>query len=714
MSQGLTQDVDYMELSLDELMGVEISTASKVGTTSNDAPGIVTVVTRAEIRQMGATSLMDVIRTIPGFLAGAALQGGGHRNLMVRGSTSLYSEDVLILKDGMRLNDPITGGAMTYSPDFPIENIKQIEVIRGPGSALYGANAFLGVINIITDAMEEDLVSANFRTGNEDSVYGSVQFQKAFSSGLKMGFFADYAGRTTLGLPHQDQTYLEIGLPGEQFNVEHSGYNTAYKYDYFQAEVKLAYKDLAIAIEVHDKENEQNWGLGVPVEPFTDALGDVFDLNQSKYRNYSGSEQLRITAKYEAALSENWNLNLAFGFSDIENSFIVNFANFRFGDTYSGTGLQSSSILNRGSQMLTGEVGVQWTHSEKHTLVMGLNYQEDKVPRSNSLSTTVEAEPGHPLYNPFITQIVEAGQPYESGEFLGAANRKVSAVFAQYTWKHSEKLNVTAGVRGDDYNDFGSTVNPRLAMILTPHKNLTFKALYGKAFRAPSILETRENFAVIIPNENVEPETVSTYEFQTIWKPTGNIQSALTLYRYEIEDSIRQLPTGNPDNNLEAQTVNAGARTGQGLEFELRYIPNKASDFQINYSYAETEDKLFGVTTPVEGVPTHSLNLSTTIRKGSWLMNATAALRWDWEPQKAATFQPAPGLQGNIWGQLDFQDFSLMNIHGEYNLGKSWRLGFDARNLTDEVMVYPDQHLFTPNGIVMGGRQFLIGLHWKN
>ncbi len=143
-------DKELLGLSLTDLLNVEVEIASKTKETVADAPSSVTVFTQDEIRNMGISTLYELLNYVPGFQASQDISYSRAERIAARGRSTPASESVLVLIDGHRLNDANSSSATVFSPRIIVENIQQIEIIRGPGSALYGSSAFLGVINIIT------------------------------------------------------------------------------------------------------------------------------------------------------------------------------------------------------------------------------------------------------------------------------------------------------------------------------------------------------------------------------------------------------------------------------------------------------------------------------------------------------------------------------------------------------------------------------------
>jgi len=141
---------DFSEISLEELLSTNVTVASKTVEKPEEAPSSVTVFTQTDIRNMGITSLQELLNFVPGFQTTRDVEQGRADRIVARGRGTALSESVLFLINGQRINDLYTGGASLLNRDIAVENIKQVEVIRGPGSALYGSNAFLGVVNITT------------------------------------------------------------------------------------------------------------------------------------------------------------------------------------------------------------------------------------------------------------------------------------------------------------------------------------------------------------------------------------------------------------------------------------------------------------------------------------------------------------------------------------------------------------------------------------
>jgi len=144
---------DLTELSLEELMNIEVTTVSKKAQSKTDAAAAITVITAEDIRRGGFTLIPEALRTVPGL--SVARVDANRWSISVRGNAGLFSNKLLVLIDGRTVYTPAFGGTYWDIQDYPIEDVERIEVIRGPGGTIWGANAVNGVINIITKNSED-------------------------------------------------------------------------------------------------------------------------------------------------------------------------------------------------------------------------------------------------------------------------------------------------------------------------------------------------------------------------------------------------------------------------------------------------------------------------------------------------------------------------------------------------------------------------------
>jgi outer membrane receptor protein involved in Fe transport len=166
---------DLTRFSLEDLMNVQVTSVSKKDQRLAKTGAAVFVITPEDIRRSGATNIPDLLRMVPG--VDVARMDHSNWAISIRGFNDVYANKVLVLIDGRSVYHPIYSGVVWYAQDVPLEDIERIEVIRGPGGTVWGANAMNGVINIITKSAK-DTLGGLLTTGGGSSyqMEGLVQY----------------------------------------------------------------------------------------------------------------------------------------------------------------------------------------------------------------------------------------------------------------------------------------------------------------------------------------------------------------------------------------------------------------------------------------------------------------------------------------------------------------------------------------------------------
>ena len=173
--------------------------------------------------------------------------------------------------------------------------------------------------------------------------------------------------------------------------------------------------------------------------------------------------------------------------------------------------------------------------------------------------------------------------------FMPEIDRTNHYVFIQDVWNIANDWELTAGVRYDDYSDFGSTTNPRLALVWSTSLNFSTKLLYGKAFRAPAFVETNAiNNPVQLGNPTLKPEEIETIELAFDYHPGRGFGMVLNFYRYEWNDIIQQIP----DVGASTSTFqNFGKQTAYGAEFEINWLLSEEISLASNFSWSDATNE---------------------------------------------------------------------------------------------------------------------------
>ena len=310
-----------------------------------------------------------------------------------------------------------------------------------------------------------------------------------------------------------------------------------------------------------------------------------------------------------------------------------------------------------------------------------------KLPPSESRNFGPWSNRWHPsVVDGTLTNVT--GTPFV---YLPNTHRTIWSLVAQDEWQLAADWQLTAGVRYDDYSDFGGTVNPRVALVWDINEQITSKLLYGKAFRAPNFAEQcTQNNPVVLGNKNLNPETINTYEWAFDYRPFSSLRTAVNLYYYQIHNLISAVPDPSKLTNI---YQNSGNQDGYGSELEWNWQVSEQWNVMGNYAWQHSTNEQ--TNQPVAGVPEH---------------HVYAAFQWQFMPNWQ--FQPQINWIGgrtNLLGDNrklnDYEtiDFTLRGkkLFGHLNLAASLRNAFDTK-------YYEPAALQLPQNLPMPGRSFYL------
>ncbi|NQT26771.1 TonB-dependent receptor [candidate division KSB1 bacterium] len=212
---GFTQNLDLAEFSLQDLIDQKVTLVSKKEEKFIRAAAAVFVLTNEDIRRSGATSIPELLRLVPGFQV--ARIDANKWAVSTRGFIGRFSNKLLVLIDGRSVYSPLFSGVFWSMQDVMLEDIERIEVIRGPGATLWGANAVNGIINIVTKHTKETqggLISVG--VGTEERIFGTARYGTEISKNVSIRGFSKYIKR--------DQSLLINGDPAaDDWDILHNG-----------------------------------------------------------------------------------------------------------------------------------------------------------------------------------------------------------------------------------------------------------------------------------------------------------------------------------------------------------------------------------------------------------------------------------------------------------------------------------------------------------
>lgn len=694
-SKLMAQDsTSIFRFSIEDLMNlsVEISTGMKSSTTSDEAPAAVFVITREDMDHMGFTTLGEALNFVPGFTVGKSIQSGQQKNIYVRGATQ--SEGILFLYNGQRLNDGISGGAVAFNPDYMLDNMKQIEVVRGPVSSLYGANAFVAVVNLIPfrpNEVKQSTFSALVGLRGNLYLHGSQKLY-LFPDASAIVYASVYGLNDAISQRNVHQEVLDT-TSGNFVPRNFSGQRNIEKTLVYNFGTTLTYKKIEIEGYYNHSQSSNHWGSGTTFKRETNP-------NEHIATNF------RIGSRYENDFLKKHHFTALASFASHEAENVYKLENFRtvLYPGFDPPGRVSIFESDLGTSTVNIESFAELNFRKGHQTVVGFNLQKDFIYTIDN-STGILDKDGDRIFDTVtLDDTLDTVFKKES--------RGVYAAFLQHTWSPWKVLNFTGGLRFDRYSDFGNSINPRVTAVYRPSDQWTLKGMYGTAFRAPTFIETNQSdFSVIggkrlIQNPNLKPETIQTIEFQVTSKPFPNLLLSLNVFHNDVQKVIRQVDI--PGVPTQSKWKNAGSRDWEGVEAGIRYSPKNWISISGNYSYTDSEDeKIADKEDPVFGIPRHALNFAVNLNQDKFNLNVNGNSRFGWNDVPALE---TPNVR---FERIDLIPYTILNARFmAKNIWQTLTINLDVRNVLNQKYYFTDDRIFVPQGIAGNSRQIRLGAQY--
>lgn len=538
------------------------------------APAVATVVTAEDIAAMGATDLDQVLETVPGIHVSRGANSYSSIYI-IRGIYSAQNPQVLMLLNGLPMTTTFVGNKGNLWGGYPVEHIARIEILRGPGSALYGADAYAGVINIITkNASDTSGTQVGARIGSfrgrsawvqHGGLLGELDVAAFLSVGHTDGF------RRIIERDAQTRNDNNLSF-GTHASLAPGSVNTGY--DAVDGNLELGYDKLRLRFGYKLRDN---LGTGAGVASALDPVGK--------------EKSERITADLswtEPQLTNNLGVGAVASFLHYAQRMPTYLQLFPPGATFN-TGTFVDGMIGApetSERQIRLSAFATYNGLENHRLRFGIGHDDLNLYETHEYKNFVFDATGSPV--PAGPVIDYAG----IAPFMLPQRRQIDYLYGQDEWQFARDWTLTAGVRHDRYSDFGGTTNPRLAMVWNAAYDVTAKLLYGSAFRAPSFNEEYSiNNPVARGNPDLRPETIKTVEAAFLWQARRDAQVTLTLFRYAMENIIRAVPMSPALGNT---YFNIGRQTGQGMALELVWDATRRLRLSGHYSNQRSTDESTG------------------------------------------------------------------------------------------------------------------------
>ena len=524
-SLGLAQASEIDNFSLAQLLDTKVSSAAKYEQPERDAPAAVQVITAAQIAQHGWTNLAQALNSLPGLYGNndRLYDYQGARGLAIAGD---YNTRFLLLIDGQRNNDNVYGQALLGSEGWlDMSVIERIEYIAGPGSALYGSNAMLGTINVITKQATTTplrqvgaLVSSGGLTG--------VNVLGAHRHG-ETGVLLQYSQQQQAG---RNQTYTNPQNLLVRKDGAVAGDGVAHGLDFStnrHALLRLDHDAWSLKLIAHER----------AITPSSAPFMTVFDA--PSLRVTDGGQQLSLSHQHE--LNSAASLYVSAAYTDFH---------YRTSSPYRApvVGYYHAFTDTQG-QVVQGEANVQLQAGNHHVLT-GIELSQDLLARQH-LSYSVNPA----LLNTSEVNINPLAKRY--------------AAFVQDEWQLASRVALNLGVRRDAASNELATYSPRMGLVYQIDSAWTSQFLIGRAYRSPSAYEKLFGDGInVLSNANLRAETLDTREIVLSWHQQAAQSVQLSLFDHQLQHLIQQVDV-NGLGQLQFQNSGNAHRQGAELSWQM-------------------------------------------------------------------------------------------------------------------------------------------------
>lgn len=681
---------DFKELNIEDLLNKDVSIATKTNIKVSEAPAIITVITAKEIENMGAKTLTDILDTVNGFETSTFRTG--LQSVGIRGFKDVRANSkILLMFNGLPINTIMYGRSINSPLD--VDSIEKIEIIRGPGSALYGRNAFQSVINVITKTgTQNKKVEASFETGSNGAKYSRVAY--GISDGDNGLYFSANHNSTE---KYNSKFFSNMDYDLEDWGIDDSSTGVTINGDY---------GDLKFSGFFYDR------NLGTSIGPF---------ITDSKVDQTKGAFSL----DYKFDISNKVKLLTKIGyFSYEETQHLIVFEKGVFPPFPEG--MATTPSYNEYSNYL--ESYVLYEISKTSNLIIGAQAVNYGV-KNCQIKSNYDLSTGAPLT--YYEYNEESGN-YDLN-YYGIDNQQVDpngwitdnghdytnySLFAQFTFTPFKDSALTLGGRYDKDSEFDSVFSPRCGLIWNLGNKTHLKILYSEAYRAPNTQEQYKTVGFAKGNPNIQPEYIKTFEIELGTRKFQKLNSSINLFYNYIEDLI--FVRSNPVTGTNTYQ-NIGENKSYGFEINNKLILRKDFYLFFDYAYANSTD-IFkydeeGNLLPEineenhKNISAHKINLGINYNfSNKYNINLIAKYRGDKD-----YFDPTNKDKVGSYILID-SNFRIFNIFKGFEFNISIKNLLNTEYYSQEIEdignapFYPTSSHRNPQ---MPGRTFLFGINYN-
>ena len=512
---GFSQDDEFF-------WDIEVTSATKSSVTIQRAPSVIRAFTQEDFKEMGFNTLQDVLNNIPGLQV--QQYRAGHQLAWIRGVQMRYNNKVLLLIDGVPMRDNYYGH-FDINEMLPLDAVEKVEVINGPGSVLYGANSFSGVISITTKSSGR---SVKAQVGSNTSLWGNAEFDVD-------NFYVN-------------ANYYQTDGFQPDYNVD--GYSRPHNQKANNFYSFMKYKNESIML----------------MGSFTD-FNYPYTYRSSKKEYYFHRRPMYGAASYTLDLEDKGSVK-ALGYY---NYYGFNKEKIKF---YNET---TDTIKEEAVEYMNSAIfGVDLDYSinvDKHSFIVGVSAQQDRALDIHEIITFDEGE-----------EVDIREENMTKSDVI----RNNIGIFVQDVWSITDNVLFTAGLRYDILSDFEDQFNYRVGVTGQSNSNVYGKLLYGTSYRVPSYREYLDaaSFNSSLQPEHLNTlEAQIGYLFD---KGDINVTFFYNIYNDFIQEIVVDSVQENADTFREVDdemAFNFNKRNISGVEFYSAFRPNSSIYLNLGASY---------------------------------------------------------------------------------------------------------------------------------
>lgn len=583
-----------------------------------ESPAIISVYTQDQIRKLGARTIPELLEFAPGFSPVRSIAGDwwpGPRGILDS------NRSFLVMVDGVSINNQFLGTPYWTYDLLDLDRFKRIEIIRGPGSAIYGSNAFLAIINCITDTDPDE--SSIFKTtvGTNDTM--GIGLSKAFQLGKTLfnlhlsGVSSDgqsrYIAKDTFGKSGQTRD----GFTKKDFMLKISD--------------PRGYTFLAHHVE-GGREGYIGYFDNLNNKTFFKRSNDLFSLRYHR--------ELTAESTFSASIFYNRFTDCEVAETVSPGIKFVNGVTYPFGvmeEDHSKDAVWGMNFLWKGKKI------------GRHQLSFG-----GEISSIELLEATVLASydsPGNPAQLSIIPGVAPKPERFTNHSFT-----------AQDDIRLNNKMRIVLGARYDNHSVFGDSLSTRTGLIYRMNDRWTGKLLFGKAYRNPDFLEANNN-------RKLKPELINTHEFQLLGELFDGWFAKVNFFSNHLKDRIES-------SGIFLNFQNVSQTSIEGMEFEIKKRFRFGQEFFGNFStFRLRSETLSPAIFP--GLPHNKLNLGYSFRAGPYTTSIWGSFSAR-QPRNA--YDPRNSLPGNGLvhmtiqraGMVGFADRIILRVRNLFNRYQSF------------------------------------------